>query len=75
MKLSEVAQRLAAQLDNCPQPDAILVTGVAGIEEAGPGQLTFLANPRYASAARTTKAAAIIAGNDFPAGAVPLSFR
>src|SRR5437667_6612835 len=28
------------------------ITGVAGIEEAGVGQITFLANPKYAAAAR-----------------------
>ena len=43
------------------------VMGVAGIETAGPGQLTFISNPRYAAAARTTKASAVIVAEDFPA--------
>lgn len=48
------------------------ITGVTGIEEAGPGQVTFVANPKYAPAARTTKAAAVIVGEDFPATGKPL---
>jgi UDP-3-O-[3-hydroxymyristoyl] glucosamine N-acyltransferase len=43
------------------------ISGVAGIESAGPGQLTFIANPKYAAAARTTKAAAVIVAENFPA--------
>src|SRR5579871_514346 len=64
MKLSEVATALQARLD---PPDADLdIKGVAGIEEAGPGELTFVANPRYARAARTTRASAVIVSEDFP---------
>ncbi len=64
MKLSEVAAALHARLDS---PNADLdIKGVAGIEEAGPGELTFVANPRYAKAARTTKASAVIVSEDFP---------
>jgi UDP-3-O-[3-hydroxymyristoyl] glucosamine N-acyltransferase len=33
---------------------------VAGLEEAGPGDLTFLANPRYSTHLGTTKATAVI---------------
>ena len=43
------------------------ITGVAGIEEAAAGQITFVANPRYAAAAKTTAAAAVIVSEDFPA--------
>ncbi len=63
MKLSEIASRLHARLEG---PDCE-ITGVAGIEEAGAGQLTFVANPKYAVAARTTKAAAVIVDEAFPA--------
>ncbi len=64
MKLSDVAAALHARLD---PPNADLdIKGVAGIEEAGPGELTFVANPRYAKAARTTKASAVIVSEDFP---------
>ncbi|HTS58019.1 MAG TPA: UDP-3-O-(3-hydroxymyristoyl)glucosamine N-acyltransferase [Terriglobales bacterium] len=65
MRLREIASALGARLEN-GSPDTI-VTGVAGIEKAGPGQLTFLANPKYAAAAKKTQAAAIIVSEDFPA--------
>jgi UDP-3-O-[3-hydroxymyristoyl] glucosamine N-acyltransferase len=57
MKLGELATRLGAEL----RGDAELeVTGVKGIEEAGPSDITFVANPRYASLARKTRAAAVL---------------
>jgi UDP-3-O-[3-hydroxymyristoyl] glucosamine N-acyltransferase len=65
MKLAEIAAALAARLEN-GSPDTE-ITGVAGIEEAGPGQLTFVANPKYGAAARTTRATAVIVAEDFPA--------
>lgn len=65
MKLSHIASSLGARLEN-GSPDTE-ITGVAGIEEAGPGQLTFVANPKYASAARSTRASAVIVAEDFPA--------
>ena len=65
MKLGQIASTLGARLEHgSPETE---VTGVAGIEEAGPGQITFVANPKYAAAAHTTKAAAVIVAEDFPA--------
>ncbi|HYE23918.1 MAG TPA: UDP-3-O-(3-hydroxymyristoyl)glucosamine N-acyltransferase, partial [Clostridia bacterium] len=70
MKLSELASALGVAAENVNgDPD---VTGVAGIEEAGPSQVTFIANPKYASAAQSTKAAAIIVSPDFAAGQRPV---
>lgn len=40
------------------------ITGVAGIREALPGDLSFIASPKYFSALKTTKAAAVIVGRD-----------
>jgi UDP-3-O-[3-hydroxymyristoyl] glucosamine N-acyltransferase len=65
MKLSEINRRLGTRLEN-GAPD-VEISGVAGIESAGPGQLTFIANPKYASAARMTKASAVIVAEDSPA--------
>src|SRR6266436_5807809 len=65
MKLVEIATVLGARLEN-GSPD-LEITGVAGIKEAGPGQLTFVANPKYAAAARTTKASVVIVSDDSPA--------
>ena len=65
MKLGEIAATLGVRLENgSPETE---ITGVAGIEEAGAGQITFVANPKYAGAARTTKASAVIVAEDFPA--------
>lgn len=63
MKLAQIANTLGARLEN-GSPD-LEITGVAGIKEAGPGQLTFVANPKYAAAARTTKASALIVADEF----------
>jgi UDP-3-O-[3-hydroxymyristoyl] glucosamine N-acyltransferase len=70
MKLAQIASALDARLEN-GSPD-IEITSVAGIEEAGPGQLTFVANPKYAAAAGKTKASAVIVAEDFPAVATAM---
>jgi UDP-3-O-[3-hydroxymyristoyl] glucosamine N-acyltransferase len=63
MKLGELASKLKAEL----RGDAELeVTGVKGIEEAGPTEVTFVANPKYAHLARKTQAAAVLVEPDFP---------
>jgi UDP-3-O-[3-hydroxymyristoyl] glucosamine N-acyltransferase len=62
MNLGELASRLGAEL----RGDAGLeVTGVKGIEEAGPAEVTFVANPRYAGLARKTQAAAVLVEPEF----------
>jgi len=65
MKLRELAERLECRLEGDGQVD---VVGVAAIQNAGPGDVTFLANAKYASALTTTRAAAVIARGDVPAG-------
>jgi len=70
MKLGAIASSIGAKLENGSAD--LEITGVAGIEEASPGYLTFLANPKYASAARSTRASAVIVANDFPAGSTAL---
>jgi UDP-3-O-[3-hydroxymyristoyl] glucosamine N-acyltransferase len=65
MKLSAIASALDARLENgSPETE---ITGLNGIEQAGPGELTFVSNPKYGGAARSTKASAVIVGEDFPA--------
>ncbi|WP_263418459.1 UDP-3-O-(3-hydroxymyristoyl)glucosamine N-acyltransferase [Terriglobus albidus] len=63
MKLSAIAEALNATLVG---DGNVEITGLAGIEEAGPGDLTFVANPKYASAARTTHASAVLVDPKFP---------
>jgi UDP-3-O-[3-hydroxymyristoyl] glucosamine N-acyltransferase len=62
MKLEDLARALGTE---CRGPADLEITGVAGIEEAGPGQLTFISNRKYASFARTTKASAILVTPEF----------
>ena len=65
MKLSDIAKALNAHIDNA-SPDTE-ITGVSGIEQAAEGQLTFVSNPKYNAAAKTTKASAVIVSENFPA--------
>src|ERR1700723_38681 len=62
MKLGELARLLGA---TCHGDQEQEINGVEGIEKAGPGQLTFVANPKYTPFARTTKAGAVLVTGDF----------
>jgi UDP-3-O-[3-hydroxymyristoyl] glucosamine N-acyltransferase len=63
MRLGELATRLGAELRGNAELE---VTGVKGIEDAGPTEVTFVANPRYAGLARKTQAAAVLVEPEFP---------
>jgi UDP-3-O-[3-hydroxymyristoyl] glucosamine N-acyltransferase len=63
VKLSEIASRLDCVLTGNGDVD---IVGVLGIDEAGPGHITFVSNPKYASKARTTSASAVIVSPEFP---------
>lgn len=66
--LGEIAAAFGYEVEGATD---VVITGVAGLEDAGPTELTFLANPRYAAKARTTKAAAIILSRGAAADGVP----
>src|SRR3954464_2557822 len=70
MKLSDICEALGTRLEN-GSPDTE-ISGVSGIETAGAGQLTFVSNPKYSGAAKTTHASAIIVSEDFPAVATAM---
>jgi len=57
MKLRDIARHLGCELVGDGE---IEITGVAGLEQAGPTELTFLANPKYGPKVRRTRAAAIL---------------
>ena len=59
MKLQEIAERLGCRVEG---DGAIEITGVAGLDQAGPSELSFLSNPRYAPLLDSTRAAAVIIG-------------
>src|SRR5579862_433525 len=68
MKLREIAQVLGCEVAGNGELD---ITGVAGMEHARPGELTFLANPKYAPKVKDTKASAILI--DGKSGDLPIA--
>jgi len=56
-RLSEIAELIEGELIGDPN---IKILGISGIKEAEEGDITFVANPKYYSLMRTTKATAII---------------
>ena len=57
MKLGLICERLGCALAGDPDLE---ISGAAGMEHAGPSELTFLANPKYAHKVRQTRAGAIL---------------
>src|SRR2546423_14012293 len=55
--LSELARRTGATLEG---PGDIVIARVGTLERAGPGDIAFLANPRYRAQLATTRASAEI---------------
>lgn len=64
MKLSELADRLGCRLEG---DGAVDITRVSGIQEAGPGDVTFIANAKYEKLLGSTRASAVILRDDAPA--------
>jgi UDP-3-O-[3-hydroxymyristoyl] glucosamine N-acyltransferase len=64
MKLSEIARHIDGAFCGDGSVD---IHGVAGICEAGNGEISFVANPRYAAEAASTKASAVIVSEDWAA--------
>jgi len=56
--LAELAQRLSCRLEG---DGTIEITRVASLDDARPGDVAFLANPKYASQVAATRASAVIA--------------
>ncbi len=57
MILADVAERLGCALRG---DGSVVVSRVAGLDEAGPGDLSFVANPRYLPHLAKTRASAVI---------------
>jgi UDP-3-O-[3-hydroxymyristoyl] glucosamine N-acyltransferase len=60
LKLSDIAARLGCRLEGNGELE---IQRVAGIEQAGPGDLTFLASSKYRAHLATTAASAVILGD------------
>ena len=58
LEAGELAARLGGELRHCPPDHGI--SEVRTLEEAGPGSLSFLANPRYAAKAHESGAGLIL---------------
>jgi UDP-3-O-[3-hydroxymyristoyl] glucosamine N-acyltransferase len=67
MKLSQIAQRIGCRIVG----DDVEIVRVAGIDEAGAGDLTFVSNRKYISHIAKTQASAIILGEDIPPVPIP----
>ncbi len=68
MKLREIAAALGCRLEGDGELE---IGGVAGMEHAGAGQLTFLANPKYAPKVKHTQASAILVSE--PLAGLPIA--
>jgi UDP-3-O-[3-hydroxymyristoyl] glucosamine N-acyltransferase len=64
VKLKELAARLDCRLEGDGELD---VTRVAGIQDAQPGDVTFLANPKYEKSLASSRATAVILKEEAPA--------
>lgn len=64
LRLQELAERLACRLEGDGE---IEIRSVAGLLQAGPGDVSFLANNRYTPLMLKTRASAVILGEDAPA--------
>lgn len=68
MRLSEIAERIGCEMQSS---EDVEIQRVAGIQEAGPGDLTFVSNPKYVRHIATTRASAIILSKEAPALPIP----
>lgn len=59
LTLGELAKRIGAELVGDP---AVVIESCATLEDARSGQVSFLANPKYASQIDTTQASAVVVG-------------
>ncbi len=63
MRLNEIAEQLSCILEG---DGDVVITGVATLEEAAEGDLSFLTNAKYYSLAKKSRASALIVGPDSP---------
>jgi UDP-3-O-[3-hydroxymyristoyl] glucosamine N-acyltransferase len=68
MKLSQIANIIGCRMTG---NEDVEILHVVGIDEAGPGDLTFVSNRKYISHISNTRASAIILGEDIPPVSIP----
>jgi len=67
--LGEIANLVKGELVGSPD---IVITGISGIKDSQEGDITFLANTKYAPLVKTTKASAIITSKEITGTLKPL---
>lgn len=67
--LAEITELVQGDLEG---DSSIEIHGLAKIEEAGVGEITFISNPKYAKFINTTHASAAIVSHDFPKTVKPI---
>jgi UDP-3-O-[3-hydroxymyristoyl] glucosamine N-acyltransferase len=67
--LGEIAKFVDGEIVGDP---GVVITGICGIKEAKPGDLTFVANPKYVSLMENTQASAIITSRDIKNASKPI---
>ena len=68
LTLGAIAAALGGDCDGDPE---LVITGIAGIREAAPGQISFLANGRYQGYVKETQASALIVGRQAAVAGLP----
>ncbi len=67
--LGEIAQYVGGRVYGDPE---VRIRSAATLSHAGPGDLSFLVNPRYEKQLESTKASAVIVGQEMPGAGVAL---
>jgi UDP-3-O-[3-hydroxymyristoyl] glucosamine N-acyltransferase len=67
--LSRLAEIVGGEIRG---PSEGLISGINSLREAGPGEITFLVNPRYAPELEKTQASAVIVGPQAPETSKPV---
>lgn len=67
--LKEIAELIEGEIEGNPQ---VIITGISGIKEAGEGDITFVANPKYLPLIERTRASAVITSRDVKSASKPI---
>ena len=72
MKLGALAQHLGCRVEGAAPGTDVEITRVNSLADAGPGDLTFLTNPKFAPQVAATRASAILADDTLASAPCPI---
>jgi UDP-3-O-[3-hydroxymyristoyl] glucosamine N-acyltransferase len=72
VKLGLLAERLGCHLEGPAGAADLEISRLNGLDDAGPGDVTFLGNPKYAPRVATTRASALIADDHVTSAPCPI---